>query len=91
MAEEIAAFERTNTWDLVSLPRVRLIACKWVYKVKTRSNGSLECYKACLVARGFLQEHGRDYDESFAHVAHMITVCTLICCGFYSSLVCISA
>jgi hypothetical protein len=43
MAEEIAILERTGTWDLVPCPsRVRPITCKWVYKVKTRSDGSLE-------------------------------------------------
>jgi hypothetical protein len=57
MAEEIAALERTDTWDLVPCPsRVRPITCKWVYKVKTSSDGSLERYKAHLVARGFQQE-----------------------------------
>jgi len=79
MAEEIAALERTRTWDLVPIPaHVRPITCKWVYKVKTRSDGSLERYKASLVARGFQQEHGRDYDETFALVAHMTTVRTLL-------------
>jgi len=79
MAEEIAALERTGTWDLVPIPaHVHPITCKWVYKVKTRSDGSLECYKARLVARGFQQEHGRDYDETFAPVAHMTTVRTLL-------------
>jgi hypothetical protein len=79
MAEEIAALERTGTWDLVSCPpRVRLITCKWVYKVKTHSYGSLERYKAHLVARGFQQERGRDYNETFTPVAHMITIHTLL-------------
>ena len=54
MAEDLAALERTGTWDLVSLPPcVRPITCKWVYKFKTRSNGSLARWKARLVACGF--------------------------------------
>ena len=65
MAEELAALERTGTWDLVSLPPgVRPITCNWVYKVKTRSDGSLERYKARLMARGFQQERGHDYSET---------------------------
>jgi hypothetical protein len=59
-------------------PRVHPITCKWVYKVKTHSDGSLERYKARLVSCGFQQEHGRDYDETFAPVAHMTTIHTLL-------------
>jgi hypothetical protein len=79
MDEEIATLERTGSWDLVPMPpQVTPISCKWVYKIKTRSDGSLERYKARLVARGFQQEQGRDYDETLAPVAHMTTVRTLL-------------
>ena len=66
MTQEIAALECIGTWDIVSVPpRVRPITW-WVYKVRTHSDGSLGRYKARVVARGFQQEHGHDYDETFA-------------------------
>ncbi|KAK9097387.1 hypothetical protein Sjap_022884 [Stephania japonica] len=78
MTKELAALERTGTWEVVPLPEHVPITYKLVVKVKTRSNGSIERYKARLVAQGFQQEHGRDYDETFAPVAHMTTVRTFI-------------
>jgi hypothetical protein len=57
VAEEIVALQRTGTRDLVSPPPgVRPITCKWLYKIETRFNGSLERYKARLVARDFQAE-----------------------------------
>ena len=47
--------------------------CKWVYKIKTRS-----VYKARLVARGFTQEYEIDYEETFAPMARLSSVMTLI-------------
>jgi len=59
--DEIVVLEHTGSWDLVPLPSdITPITCKWVYKVKTCSNGSFECYKARFVARGFQQVQGHD-------------------------------
>nr|ADB85406.1 putative retrotransposon protein [Phyllostachys edulis] len=60
MTDELTALECTGSWDLVPLPSgVVHITCKWVYKVKTKSDGSVERYKASLVARGFQQRYAR--------------------------------
>ena len=54
MKKELDALHKTGTWDLVDLPsRKSAIGCKWVYKIKTRSDGTVDRYKAHLVARGF--------------------------------------
>ena len=49
----------------------KTIGCKWVYKVKHNSDGSISRYKARLVAKEYAQTHGIDYKETFALVAKM--------------------
>ena len=55
------------------------ISCKWIYKIKIKSDGSVKRYKARLVPRGFTQKYDIDYEETFAHVAKMTSIRTLIC------------
>ena len=55
-----------------------MVGCKWIYKIKSRSDGSIERYKTRLVAKSFTQEYGIDYEETFAPVARILSVCALL-------------
>ena len=69
-AAEFQSLLNNRTWDLVDLPEGKNVTgCKWVFKLKRDENGEITCYTARLVAQGFTQEAGVDYDEIFAPVA----------------------
>jgi hypothetical protein len=79
MTDELDALHKTHTWDMTTLPPGKsAVGCKWVYKFKTRADGSVERYKALLVARGSTQEYGIDYEETFAPVARLTSVRSLL-------------
>ena len=79
MLEEMKAIEENETWQLVEPPLgCRPISLKWVYKVKQDELGAIVKQKAHLVARGFVQRQGIDFEEVFAPVARMESVCLLL-------------
>nr|GEW91866.1 hypothetical protein [Tanacetum cinerariifolium] len=72
MQEELNEFERLEVWELVPRPdKVMVITLKWIYKVKLDELGGILKNKARLVARGYHQEEGIDFEESFASVARL--------------------
>ncbi|GKC68200.1 retrovirus-related pol polyprotein from transposon TNT 1-94 [Tanacetum coccineum] len=72
MQDEIHEFDRLQVWELVPQPDcVMIIALKWIYKVKLDEYGDVLKNKAWLVAKGYRQEEGIDFEESFVPVAHI--------------------
>ncbi|KAJ9542229.1 hypothetical protein OSB04_028735 [Centaurea solstitialis] len=72
MQEELAEFIRNNVWLLVPRPRKRtIIGSKWIFRNKLDEIGTIIRNKARLVAQGYRQEEGIDYDETFAPVARL--------------------
>ena len=75
MKEEFHSLQKNDTWELVNLPPGRkLVKCKWVYKTKFVSDGSPFKYKEILVANGYSQVQGIDYNDTFAPVEKMDSI-----------------
>ncbi|GJV27115.1 putative RNA-directed DNA polymerase, partial [Tanacetum coccineum] len=67
MNQEMNALLRNGTWEIVDLPKGRkAIGSKWIYKIKFQSSGEIDRFKARLVAQGFGQKEGIDYEETFS-------------------------
>lgn len=66
MEEEYAALLRNGTWHLVpAKPGMNLIDCKWMFKIKRKADGTIDRYKGRLVAKGYKQQYGIDYEDHF--------------------------
>jgi hypothetical protein len=75
MEDEYSALYKQGTQTLVPpAPSQNIVGCKWVYKIKRHADGSISRFKARLIAKGFHQQAGLDYDETFSPVIKPTTV-----------------
>ena len=80
MKDELATLTKNNTWELISPPTDRtIVGCKWIFKVKRNSDGSISRYKERLVSMGFNQKHDLDYTKIFNLVIKPIIVRLVLC------------
>jgi reverse transcriptase-like protein len=70
--DKLATLKATGTWRLEEAPpNANIISSKWVFKAKKDAAGNITWYKARLVAQGFSQINGVDYDDTYTPVAHL--------------------
>nr|GEU74770.1 hypothetical protein [Tanacetum cinerariifolium] len=86
--EELNEFERLEVWELIPRSdRVMIITLKWIYKVKLDERGGVLKNKARLVARGYRQKEGIDFEESFSLVARLEAICIFIAFAAHMNMV----
>ena len=79
MQKELNQFERNGVWDLVRRPQHnQVIGTRWVFRNKLDEHGVITRNKARLVAQGYNQEEGIDYEETYAPVARLEAIRLLL-------------
>ena len=85
MKDELASIEKNKTWILCDLPPGRkCIGTKWVYRIKRDGNNNFERYKCRVVAKGYVQIPGVDYDRTFAPVVRIESIRALIAIAVFN-------
>ena len=77
--KEMKALVGNHTWDIIEFSKdKKIVGCKWVFTVKYKSNGSIDRYKTRLVAQGFSQIYGINYEETFAPMTKLNSIRMLL-------------
>lgn len=78
MQQELQSLEACKTWSLVPLPKDKhCIGGKWVFKLKYKSDGTIDCFKARFVEKGFSQIPGLDFGDTYAPTGRLGSLCLL--------------
>ena len=79
MKSELDSMYSNHVWDLVKTPNdIEPVGCKWVYKRKRGKDGKVEAFKVRLVAKGYIQKEGIDYEETLSSVAMLKSIRILL-------------
>jgi hypothetical protein len=81
---EMKSMKDNQVWSLVDLPpNGRTVGCKWIFKKKTDMDGNVHTYKALLVAKGYTQLFGVDYEETFSPVVDIRDIRIILAIAAY--------
>ena len=70
---------KNDVWEIVPRPQDRLVVgSRWIYKIKYYADGNIEKFKAILVANGYVQKEGIDYEETFTPIAHYTSIKSVV-------------
>jgi hypothetical protein len=76
---EMDSILSNRTWEVTEQPYgCKPVGCKWLFKKKLRPNGTIEKYKAQLVAKGYTQKEGEDFFDTYSPVARLTTIRALL-------------
>ena len=76
---EKCVFEHLGIYKVIPRPVDRkVVGSKWVFCIKCRPDGSIQKYKACIIAQGFMQIEGVNYNETFAPIAKLASLCAIL-------------
>jgi hypothetical protein len=79
MEEEMDSLHEKKTWELVARPAgIKVLSSKWVFRIKSNPDGQVDRFKARLVVRGFQQEFGVDFFETFSTVSRYESIRLLL-------------